>query len=126
MPLNVFIGYLISDIMALLEIFIESISMSCSKIYCSSSFTKTFFNPVSTTLWKHLGVFFTQSYPDRSRELLDNFRVCQHSEIDNFRIKLVWNKIFQNKSIAKDHWVRNKLTEYKIFVLKNPNRVITR
>ena len=35
-------------------------------------------------------------------------------------------KTFKNKSIARDHPLENKLTEYKIFVLKHANGNITR
>ena len=38
----------------------------------------------------------------------------------------VWNKTFENKSVAKDHQVHNKLTEYKVFVLKYEDRDIIR
>ena len=38
----------------------------------------------------------------------------------------VWNKTFENKSGAKDHQVHNKLTEYKVFVLKYEDRDIIR
>ena len=33
----------------------------------------------------------------------------------------VWNKTFENKSIAKDHQIPNKWTDYKIFELKYGN-----
>ena len=38
----------------------------------------------------------------------------------------VWNKTFENKSVAKDHQVHNILTEYKVFVLKYEDRDIIR
>ena len=52
--------------------------------------------------------------------------MCQHSEIDNLvgtcqKQSNVWNKTFENKSIAKDHQIPNKWTDYKIFELKYGN-----
>ena len=37
------------------------------------------------------------------------------------KLSNVWNKIFENKLIAKDHRIPNILTEYKIFKLKCGN-----
>ena len=51
----------------------------------------------------------------------------QHSKISNlvgtcFQGWLnVWNKTFENKSIAKNHRIPNKRTEQKIFELKYEN-----
>ena len=59
--------------------------------------------------------------------------MCKHSEINNLVGTYLFSKVikcleqtFENKSIAKDHGVQSKLTEYKIFVLKHANRDITR
>ena len=35
------------------------------------------------------------------------------------KVSNVWNKTFENKSIAKDHRIPNKWTDYKIFELKH-------